>query len=244
MIQFVTGVVGAGKTLHSVRLGIEAMMTGRTIVTNVKMYPDRIIETVARRFGRRIRPEQFRIFDPEVTPNWQGLIPWGDRSCPVLVILDETQLFYNARDWAKTAEQSRSLLSFLTQSRKAGVDVLWITQEGENVDKQFRVLAEWELALISTDHLPLGFLGKLPFRAYICKKISAKGRYLVSKSWHGYDKWLFGLYETEAFLNTEMRRLAEGVERVGRAEVAKVGLMERGKLHVRHWMKTLRRQSA
>lgn len=244
MIQFITGVVGSGKTLHAVRLGVDSLKRGQTIVTNVELYPDKIIELVARKFGLLIGRDQIRVFNPDENPNWETLIPWGDKSCPVLVILDEAQLFYNARDWAKTAERSKRLLAFLTQSRKAGVDVIWITQEGENVDKQFRVLAEWELAISSTDHLPLGFIGKLPFRAYVVKHVSAKGRYVVRKKWWGYDRWLFGLYKTESFLNSEMREMAQGVERVGRKRVIKIRVWRRLGMWIAYFVRKIKRIEA
>jgi len=239
MIQFITGVVGAGKTLHAVRLLCTCLVEGRTVVTNVQLDVPRIINTLARRRGVLVDPVQVRYFDPEVTPEWESIIPWGDLSCPVTVVLDETHLFYNSRDWAKTAAQNKRLLDFLTQSRKAGVDVIWITQEGENVDKQFRVLAEWELALVSTAHLPLGWIGKLPFRMYVVKHVSAKSRAVIERNWFSYDKWLFGLYKTDSFLSGRMRDLADGVERVQRRKVVKVSTLRRWKLSAAFWLAKL-----
>jgi len=239
MIQFITGVVGAGKTLHGVRLTCDALLKGQTVVTNVQLYPLKIRDTLARRHGRMIDVDQIRYFNPETTPEWEAIIPWGDLKCPVTVLLDETHLFYNSRDWAKTAAANKRLLDFLTQSRKAGVDVIWITQEGENVDKQFRVLAEWELAIVSTAHLPLGWIGKLPFRAYIVKHVSAKSRNVVSRKWWSYDKWLFGLYRTDSFLSGRMQELSEGVERVTRRDVPKVSTWHRLKLSFRFALDSL-----
>lgn len=245
MIQFITGVVGAGKTLHAVRLCCDYLRAGRTIVTNVELYPERVQECIARQWGVMIHLDQIRHFDPEKTPNWETEIPWGDdRGCPVCVVLDETHLFYNSRDWSKTQTQSKQLLDFLTQSRKAAVDVIWITQDGDNVDKQFRVLAEWQLAIVSTEHLPLGWIGKLPFKAYVVKHVSAKSGNVVRKKWWGYDKWLFGLYKTESFLSGRMRELSDGVERVGRRELGKVSTWARCKLWLRFYLGNFRKAKA
>jgi len=240
MIRFVTGTLGAGKTLHSVRLMIDDLCAGQTIVTNVELYPERVIECCARRFGVWVQPEQIRTFDPEKTPNWEGEIPWGSKDSPVHCVIDETHLFYNARDWATTAKEHKRMLDFLTQSRKAGVDVTWITQSGGNVDKQFRELAEFELAIVSSQHLPLGFLGKFPFKAYVVKNISARGKYVIGKKWFSYSKWLFGLYKTESFLNGQMRELSESVERVPRLKLRKVSLVQRVKLHFKFYLRTTR----
>jgi len=149
----------------------------------------------------------------------------------VLVVLDEAHLFYNSRDWATTAKANKLLLDFLTQSRKAGVDVIWITQEGGNVDKQFRVLAEYELAIVNIKHLPLGWLGMLPFKAYCVKHISAKGNYLVKKEWYLYNKYLFGTYKTTSMLSSTMREMSLIVERCGFRQLQKVSIKQRIKIN-------------
>jgi hypothetical protein len=233
MISYVTGTLGAGKTFHSVRLGCRHLAKGGTVVTNVECDYSHIRAMIARRDGVWIQPEQLRVFDPEKTPQWEMEIPWGEAEGNVLVILDEAHLFYNSRDWAQTAANNRRLLEFLTQSRKAGVDVIWITQEGANVDKQFRVLAEWELAIVSTAHLPLGFLGKLPFRAYCVKKVSSRGNYLVHKEWFRYSKYLFGAYKTDSMLSQRMRDLAQTVERCGFLKLQRVTVRQKLAIELR-----------
>jgi|SRR5579884_667601 len=69
---------------------------------------------------------------------------WIDGFCKrggrgVCYILDELHLFFNAREWAKTG---KAAIYYLSQHRKAGDDVIWITQHIENVDKQFRSLTQ------------------------------------------------------------------------------------------------------
>lgn len=57
----------------------------------------------------------------------------------VCYLIDELHLFFNAREWAKTG---KAALFYLSQHRKAGDDVIWITQFVENVDKQFRSVTQ------------------------------------------------------------------------------------------------------
>jgi hypothetical protein len=57
----------------------------------------------------------------------------------VLYMLDELHLFFNAREWAKTG---KGALYYLSQHRKCGDDVIWVTQFIENVDKQFRSVTQ------------------------------------------------------------------------------------------------------
>lgn len=230
MIRYVTGTLGAGKTFHSVRLLMDHLAAGGTVVTNVECVFGRIQNVIARRSRVWIERDQLRVFDPELTPNWETEIPWGEKEGMVLVVLDEAHLFYNARDWSATASAHKRLLSFLSQSRKAGVDVLWISQDGGNVDKQFRTLAEWELGIVSTRHLPLGWLGMLPFKAYCVKHISARGGFVVKKEWQLYSAHIKGCYRTDSMLNSEMRNMRASVEMLGLRKLERVGMFERWKL--------------
>jgi len=232
MIRYVTGTLGAGKTFHSTRLLIEHLTKGGVVVTNIECQYDKIQRLIAKRSKVWIERDQLRVFDPEVTPDWQTVIPWGEAEGQVLVVLDEAHLFYNSRDWATTATENKKLLSFLTQSRKAGVDVLWITQDSGNVDKQFRVLAEWELAIINVKHLPLGWLGMVPFKAYCVKHISSRGNFLVKKEWWLYNKYLFGTYKTSSMLNSSMREMASQVERCGFRPLQKVTIKQSLKINL------------
>jgi hypothetical protein len=232
MIRFVTGTLGAGKTFHSVRLAMLHCARGGTVVTNVDCNHARFARMVALKHGVLMSPDQLRVFDPEITPDWEQSIPWGEAEGVVLVIIDEAHLFYNARDWKDTQQRNKRLLSFLTQSRKCGVDVVWITQEGGNVDRQFRVLAEWELAIVNVKHLPLGWLGVFPINCYVVKHISAKAQVVVRRDWYRYETYIKGSYRTDALLNTEMRDLAAKVERIGFVRLPRCPWMSRIKTYM------------
>jgi len=232
MIRFVTGTLGAGKTFHSVRLAMSHIAKGGTVVTNIDCNHIRFSRMIAMQYGVVMQADQLRVFDPETTPQWEQEIPWGQAEGVVLVVIDEAHLFYNARDWKDTQERNKRLLSFLTQSRKAGVDVIWITQEGGNVDRQFRVLAEWELAIVNVKHMPLGWLGVFPINCYVVKHISARAQIVVRKEWHSYSSWVKGSYKTDALLNQEMRDLSAKVQRVGFVRLPKAKITHRAKFYL------------
>ncbi len=58
---------------------------------------------------------------------------------PVLYVIDEIHNYFNAREWMKTGKEA---LFYLSQHRKLGDDVICITQSINNVDKQFRSVAQ------------------------------------------------------------------------------------------------------
>jgi hypothetical protein len=230
MIQIVTGKLGHGKTLFTVMLMFDALCKGQTCVTNIEIVWPEMVRLAARLRGVVLRDEQLVKVSPETDRNWQAVIPWGTVNGPVEVYFDEIHLFYNARDWAKTGSENKSLLSFLTQSRKAKVNVTFIAQEKETMEKQFRALAEWELAIVSSDHVPLGIMRLLPFKAFIVRVKDAEKGYLLRREWKSYDKRFFKVYTSFSFLDSEMQTLAEKVTRVEPIKLGKVGFLSRWKM--------------
>lgn len=239
MIQIVTGKLGAGKTLYCVMMMFDDLCEGLTVCTNIAVEWDELCKLAARLKGVVLDPRQLMKVNPERDRDWHTKIPWGTRKHPVKVYLDEIHLFFNARDWAKTATDSRSLLSFLTQSRKACVDCIFIAQEITTVEKQFRVLAEWELYCVNTDHMPLGILGKLPFKAFVVAVRDANQGFLVKRLWRSYDKRYFKLYGSFTFLDSEMQSLANDAEKREGFDLAKLPLWRRCWLNLVHPLQPL-----
>lgn len=222
MIQIVTGKLGAGKTLWTVMDMYEKLCRGCTVVTNIDVLWHEVL-AMARRQKRVVLQEQQLIrLDPGEDKNWQEKIPFGVDGSFVEVYLDEIHLFFNARDWAATNKDSKGLLSFLTQSRKARVNVTFIAQEITTVEKQFRVLAEWEMYVVSSDHIPLAGLGKLPWKFFIASQRDAQNGVLIKKNFKGYDRKFFKLYRSFSFLDKDMRELSEKAVHVERFKLQRV----------------------
>jgi zona occludens toxin (predicted ATPase) len=57
----------------------------------------------------------------------------------VFYVLDEVHIAFNARAWADTGHE---VLYYLSQHRKLGDDVICVTQSVNNVDRQFRSVAQ------------------------------------------------------------------------------------------------------
>lgn len=223
MIQIVTGKLGAGKTLFTVTLMFEALCKGRTVVTNIKVnWP--AMKAKARRKRILLQDRQLFRLNPEMDKNWHRSIPFGVQDGFIEVFLDEIHLFFNARDWSATTTECRGLLSFLTQSRKACVNLTFIAQEEGTIDKQFRVQAEWLLFIVNSNHMPLGVLGTLPFKFFIVVKKDPQNGNVLGRSYKGYDKGFFGLYESYSFLDTEMQELDAVTVRTPVLKLSKLGV--------------------
>lgn len=68
---------------------------------------------------------------------------WIGKEGSCLVIFDEASMPFNSRDWNKPDRQD--WVKFLSQHRKFGYDFIMITQDATMLDKQIRVLAEYEV---------------------------------------------------------------------------------------------------
>lgn len=60
----------------------------------------------------------------------------------ILLVIDECQLLFNAREWQKTGRAQ--WLSFFTQHRKYGYDIVLVAQFDRMIDRQIRSLIEYE----------------------------------------------------------------------------------------------------
>lgn len=137
MITLYSGTPGSGKSLHCARtiknwsrLGypvignfpVDLSMHKRaqyTYCPNDKLTPDFLIKYSKEHFGdRRIK---------------EGSI---------LLVIDECQLLFNAREWNKRGRDA--WLSFFTLHRHLGYDIILIAQFDRMIDRQIRSLIEYE----------------------------------------------------------------------------------------------------
>lgn len=61
----------------------------------------------------------------------------------ILLVVDECQLIFNTRAW--NDDDRAGWISFLSQHRKIGYEVILVAQNFEMVDKQIRALVEYEV---------------------------------------------------------------------------------------------------
>lgn len=142
MIELYSGTPGSGKSLHvagDVRKKLKKkrkviignffintqLVKGRRgayiMVTNDRLTPERLIAFSRRRshyLGRKLKEGE------------------------LLLIIDEAQLLFNSREWQNLGRQG--WLSFFSQHRHYGYDVILIAQFDRMLDRQVRSLIEYE----------------------------------------------------------------------------------------------------
>lgn len=192
MIRLFSGTPGSGKTLHAVHVMDWYNRRGKPVVSNFELNKSLVK-----------RPDLIFLPDKELTPRiltefseyWFSEKKKPVKEGEILLVLDECQLIFNTRDW----QFNRAWISFFTQHRKYGYDVILIAQYDRMIERQIRALIEYECAHRKVSNLggiwglimPL-FLGR--FRVY--EKWYAVKNMLTSQYRASYSKRDRRLYDT------------------------------------------------
>lgn len=176
MIKLFSGTPGSGKTLHAVHVMDWYNRRKKPVVSNFPLN----VEYVK-------HPELIVMPDDKLTP--QMLIDFSAywfqnkriREGEILLVLDEAQLIFNARDW----QFNRPWISFFTQHRKFGYDVIMIAQYDRMIERQIRSLIEYEEKHLKVSNL--GGVWGLIMPIFL-------GRFRVYEKWYNQDKMLVSQY--------------------------------------------------
>lgn len=190
MIRLFSGTPGSGKTLHAVHVVDWYNRHKKPVILNFELNSDMI------RY-----PELIVTPEDKITP--QMLIDYSAywfqdkpmKEGGILLVLDEAQLIFNARDW----QFNRPWISFFTQHRKMGYDIILIAQYDRMLERQVRSLIEYEEKHLKVSNMG-GFWGVVmslflgKYRIY--KKWYNQDKMLISQERSSYGRREFELYDT------------------------------------------------
>ena len=141
MIEFYSGTPGSGKSLHVAEKLYYWVRAGLPAVGNFDINLDRI----------KTRHKKEYVFkrNDELTPEF--LIAYANEQIKkkgkvkedsILLVIDECQLMFNARDWTKQGRGE--WLHFFTLHRHLGYKIILVAQFDRMIDRQVRSLIEYE----------------------------------------------------------------------------------------------------
>lgn len=139
MINLYSGTPGSGKSLHTAETIFYALIFGRPCICNFDINSSSI---------KKVKGEFHYIDNESLTPNY--LINFSlnyfsnhkFKEETILLCIDESQLLFNCREW--DAAGRKEWMSFFTQHRKYGYNIILIAQFDRMLDRQIRSLIEYE----------------------------------------------------------------------------------------------------
>lgn len=152
MIRLYSGTPGSGKSLHNARDIIMRSRFGEPVIGNFEVNLAKYKKANYLYLpNNKINPDTLIEFSR------QFFSAHRFREGAILLVIDECQLLFNAREWQK--EGRAQWLSFFTQHRKYGYDITLIAQFDRMIDRQIRSLIEYEYKHRKVGNF--GFGGKL-----------------------------------------------------------------------------------
>lgn len=134
-ITLFTGTPGSGKSFHCTKIVKDSLERGINIITNYPIDIDSI----------DFKGQYIHLTENEITVDFLKRFAKKNhvkgKEKQTIVIIDEAQLLFNARDW--NIPSRKEWCSFFTVHRHLGFDFILATQVDEYLDKQIRGLIEY-----------------------------------------------------------------------------------------------------
>lgn len=195
MISLFSGTPGSGKSLHIASYIYDRCKREKITIGNFEVNRDILPN-----------PEFYFYWDNQditvnrlVTFSFDYFRDNRFKEGSILLILDEAQLLFNAREWAIKGRSDWIL--FFTQHRKLGYNIIMVAQFDRMIDKQIRSLFEYEVVHRKLSNF--GWKGKLLSiwtlnRLFIAVKIWYPLKERVGHETFLYHKKYGDLYDTRA----------------------------------------------
>ena len=204
MIDLYTGTPRSGKSLHAAQRICMRSRFGEPVIAN---FPCDLSQYKKANFtfisNHKLTPE----FLIQYSRNFFGDQPVKEGA--ILLVIDEAQLLFNAREWQHRGRQN--WLQFFTLHGKLGYDIILISQMDRMIDKQLRGLVEYEYV-----HRRLANFG---WRGLLLRLFSLGGQFISVKVWYPMNeklsqeifrlsKKVYSIYDTHLLFD------ANGTEKV------------------------------
>lgn len=203
-VYFITGKLGAGKTLCAVGRIRDYLVKGSPVATNLDLDLVNMVGAFAK------SPRVLRVPDKPTLPDLEAIGRGNDtydESKNGLLVLDECGTWFNSRSWNDKTRQP--VINWMLHARKFGWDILFIIQDISIVDKQAReALAEHVAYCKRLDRIAVPFLGfvwklitgkklSLPKIHMAIVKYGDRDSSLVVDRWFYFGRSLYSSYDTK-----------------------------------------------
>lgn len=195
MIELYTGLIGSGKTYSAVCRMVEYISDGGLVVTNILLNEENLKKKLTSKYAWELQPGQIIYLQEgdRQMARFHEQVPEGSSKKKVLVVVDEATEWLDAYDFGKA---DSDLMTFLRQSRKVFVDIIFITQDQSLINKRVRTLCAWIWWHIDirTFKLPLIRLC-IPLPMIMAMQFD-KWKNMVNRKWEWIDHDIFTIYDS------------------------------------------------
>lgn len=148
MIKLYSGTPGSGKSLHLARRIYYTLKSGRPVIANFEIDLSKINRKHPERLRFRYFPNRAGAGETQLSP--ANLIAFSReyfgkkrvKEEHIFLVIDECQIIFNSRSWQH--EGRAEWLTFFSQHRKYGYEIILVAQFDGMVDKQIRSLIEYD----------------------------------------------------------------------------------------------------
>lgn len=190
MIYLYTGTPGSGKSLRVAQTIYKRLVNGKRCIANFNI-------DISKIKGKKVSSDNFLyVKNSEITP--ELLVEYAKEKHKIgkenqtVIILDEAQLLFNARDFSQKGRMG--WISFFTQHRKLGFNIILVTQFDKMIDKQIRSLIEVQRKCFKVNNF--SFFWALPFSLFHMKETYYSLGLSTGKSLFLYKKKYGAIYNT------------------------------------------------
>jgi zona occludens toxin (predicted ATPase) len=195
MIKLYSGTPGAGKSLHVASNIFYKLRAKKPVIANFEVNVHRI---KAKKLGEFTYLDNIRM-TPQTLIQY-AMNYWNGKKIKedtLLLVIDESQLLFNSRDWSRNGRND--WLSFFSQHRKYGYEIILIAQFDRMLDRQIRSLVEYEYMHRKVNNFGIGgtILGILAMgKLFVAIKVWYPMHEKVGSEFYKARKKYYSLYDT------------------------------------------------
>jgi zona occludens toxin (predicted ATPase) len=187
MIVLFEGFPGSGKSYDAVRKILSNLKKGRRVVTNIDGIDQEHQQAAIQHY---LDLDDFEISDRLIfLKSYQVLCFWDYVQPGDIIVIDEAQNFFNARDWQK--ESNRNFGKWASEHRHNGNDLFLITPNQGRIDSSVRELVEWYYR-----YKKLNMFGSLVQKGYMRFAFYGQDAEPIGKKMCRYDTSVFRCYKS------------------------------------------------
>ncbi|MDH2435391.1 zonular occludens toxin domain-containing protein [Pokkaliibacter sp. MBI-7] len=193
-VYFITGKLGAGKSIQAVDQIQQRIKSGRRVATNMDLFLDELMPPDSAQSVARI-PDKPRLEDLDnLGLGYEG--DFFDEKKFGLLVLDECASFLNVRKW--NDKERAGVIDWFIHARKKRWDIIFLVQAPNVIDRQvFEALCEHIGYCKRIDRVPLFRFIRLP-QVHVCNVYygESKSDGIKVDTWSYTGDWLHRGYDT------------------------------------------------